>query len=160
MCWSSAGGTRRAGRGEVWSAMVFCLQKRREKQVNEWNRYLWVTPFPWGVGTQCLCTHVLFVPVSAVPAAPVPAPPLPLILPLQPARAHTFNQQSPLFSFRGTKGRQKSPKQSSASFGTALLSLHPSLSTLLPQASHGACLQPQLDIGFQQASSWPGGFIL
>lgn len=40
----------------------------------------------------------------------------------------------PTIQFLGTKGKQKPPKQSSASFGTALLSLRTSLSTLLPQA--------------------------
>lgn len=137
-----------------WYGSLVTMHKRREKQVNERNRYLCVTPFPCGLGTQCLCTHVLFVPASGVPIAPVPAPPLSLILPLKQTLAHTFHQQSPLFIFfRGTKGKQKSLKQSSASFGTALLSLHPSFTTLLHQALHRVCLQSQLDIGLQQASS-------
>lgn len=124
----------------------FTLHKRREKQVNERNRYLWVTPFPWELGTQCLCTHVLFVPVSAVPTAPVPAPPLPLILPLQPALVtHLIN--NPHYSVSGApKGNRSLPSKVLPPLGLPCFpSTHPSAPSsprprTVPVCSHNSIL--------------------
>lgn len=160
MCWSSAGGTGRAGKGELWSAMVFCLLGTKGERGGEWVKQIPLSdPLPLALGTQCLCTHALFVPVSAAPAAPVPAPPLPLILPLKPAPAHTFTQQSPLFSFWAPKANRSLPSKVLPPLGLpcfpcAHLSA-PSSPKLAPCLS--AATTPYW---VSAASSWPAGFIL
>lgn len=156
-CWRYQEGWER-GRSEVVWVSVYYAQKERE--AGEWMKQIPLCdPLPLWTG-HTLPAYICALCSTNVPIAPALPHHFPLSSPLnKPWLTHFID--NPHYSFfRGTKEKQNAPKQISVSFGTALLSLHPSFTALLPQTLYRACLQPQLNIGLQQASSWPGGFIL
>lgn len=159
MCWSRAGGTRRAGKGEVWSAMVFCLlctKGERSRWMNEIDTSEWPpSPGDWAHSAYGhMCSLFLWVPFLLPLSLPQH---FPLSSPCnQPQLTHLIN--NPHYSVSGApEGNRSLPSKVLPPLGLPCFpSTHPSAPSSPKARTMSVCSHNSI-LGFSRPPADPVG---